>query len=269
MLMLVQGTIWAQTISITHGDCYDAGASGCASGGASYLPIDTTMRCGVEFVYTINNWCFDFYDLPDGWYTNEDSSELRIACLDVGEYLFQVYSYLDGPDPGNPGAKVTCEKYEDYTITVVPIDTTWLTRKTCDPDSVGNFVEGLITEPCDCDSTVVTTYVLDDCDEEKPTDGKVYFPTAVSPNNDGINDTYYPQAGEGVVDEVIEMAIYDRWGNWVWRNQAFPVNDSSQGWDGSFRRQVCEQDVFVYWALLKMSDGTERVYKGGVTLVRK
>ncbi|USN55200.1 MAG: gliding motility-associated C-terminal domain-containing protein [Candidatus Peribacteria bacterium] len=96
----------------------------------------------------------------------------------------------------------------------------------------------------------------------------VYFPTALSPNNDGINDTYYPQAGEGVVDEVIEMAIYDRWGDWVWRNQAFQVNDPLQGWDGSFRKKVCEQDVLVYRALLRMFDGTERLYMGGVTLVR-
>lgn len=269
LLIAVPGTLWAQSLSITRGDCYDQSASACASGGANVLPIDTTIRCGEEFVYTINNqWCFDFYDLPGGWYTNEDSSELLLSCLDVGEYLFEVYQYLDGPDPGNPSATVTCETYEYFTLTVVPLDTTWRTATTCDLDSVGVFLEHLATEACGCDSIVLTTRIFGDCDEEEDEYGNIFFPTVFSSHHDGINDFFFPFAGEGVVDEIIEMSVFDRWGNWVWKNTHFQVNDPTQGWDGTFRGDLCEQDVFVWSAYIRFVNGTTTLYKGEVTLVR-
>lgn len=54
---------------------------------------------------------------------------------------------------------------------------------------------------------------------------KVYFPTAFSPNGDGINDEYKPLAGKDV--EMLELWIFDRWGGLRHHSSA-----GNLGWDG-------------------------------------
>lgn len=264
LLMGVQGTSMAQ-----QSPCWNEGASGCASSGAQSINIPLTLHCGDTFVYFINEWCVDLYDLDEfEWEYALDSSEAIIPCLSEGVYTFTIFSYIEGPDPGNSGQGVTCELYEHFTLTVLHSDSTMISETTCEIDSAGTFVAHYISQECSCDSTVVTKRIFVPCDPEEKEEGDVFFPTVFSPNGDGINDYFYPQAGDGVVDQVIEMKIFDRWGNWVWQHNSFPVNDPSQGWAGTFRGDPCEQDVHVYVATVRFRDGNIRQYKGDIMLVR-
>ncbi len=96
---------------------------------------------------------------------------------------------------------------------------------------------------------------------------RVYIPNSFSPDEDGINDVFSVYGNAQVVD-VRNLAIYDRWGNNLYEERHLPVNDPGVGWDGTFRGQIMDPGVYVYVAEVELADGSTRLYKGDVTLVR-
>ncbi|MBR9922614.1 MAG: T9SS type B sorting domain-containing protein [Bacteroidetes bacterium] len=95
----------------------------------------------------------------------------------------------------------------------------------------------------------------------------VYIPNIFSPNNDGINDIFYPFAGPEVL-EIKQLQIFDRWGDHVFSAQNFQPNDPTQGWDGTHRNKKCSAGIFAYYAEVVFVDGITAVYKGDITLIR-
>jgi gliding motility-associated-like protein len=87
---------------------------------------------------------------------------------------------------------------------------------------------------------------------------EIYFPTAFSPNNDGINDLFTVQGGDDLV-EVLELKIFDRWGNLL---------SEETSWDGQRVGEPLNPGVYVYKARLLMDDGKERGFSGAVALMR-
>ncbi|MFA6262149.1 MAG: gliding motility-associated C-terminal domain-containing protein [Bacteroidia bacterium] len=69
---------------------------------------------------------------------------------------------------------------------------------------------------------------------------ELFFPTAFTPNGDGINDTYLP-VGNSVVS--FSMNIYNRWGQSVFRS-----DDLSHGWNGKSEDLHAPDGVYVYTA---------------------
>ncbi len=97
-------------------------------------------------------------------------------------------------------------------------------------------------------------------------DTAVYIPNVFSPNYDGTNDMFSVYGKE--VEEVVLLEIFDRWGNCVFINQTFPPNDPSYGWNGKYKGQSMNPDVFAYRAVVLFTTGEEHSYKGDVTLVK-
>ncbi len=89
-----------------------------------------------------------------------------------------------------------------------------------------------------------------------------YVPSAFTPNDDGMNDTF---TGKGIFIKEFEMMIFDRWGNLVFFSNSF-----NKPWDGKANHgsQLAQRDVYVY--VIKVVDikGLEHNYKGTVTLTR-
>lgn len=101
--------------------------------------------------------------------------------------------------------------------------------------------------------------------------GDIQFPNAFTPSSSGpsdgvydprsfTNDHFFPLF-EGVEDYKLE--IFNRWGELL-----FVTEDVRVGWDGYYRGQLAKQDVYVWKAYAKFSDGQETVLKGDVTLLR-
>lgn len=86
----------------------------------------------------------------------------------------------------------------------------------------------------------------------------VYFPTAFSPNGDGVNDRYEVSGNEDLL-EVLEVAIYDRWGSLL---------SSGLDWDGTDNGRKAAPGVYVYRVRLLMDDGGERAFAGSMMLMR-
>jgi len=67
---------------------------------------------------------------------------------------------------------------------------------------------------------------------------------------------------------VLELKIYDRWGELLFENSNFNTDDPTMGWDGTFRGQTMNPAVFVYHTEIEFFDGAIISYAGDVTLVR-
>jgi len=93
---------------------------------------------------------------------------------------------------------------------------------------------------------------------------RIYIPTFISA--DPAEQVFFIQ---GASDSIIisSLIIYDRWGNKVFVQEDFPVNDKQYGWnpDGDYR---VEQGVYVY--MLEYEDrllGTQNRV-GSITVIR-
>ncbi|MEO0876300.1 MAG: gliding motility-associated C-terminal domain-containing protein, partial [Bacteroidota bacterium] len=91
-------------------------------------------------------------------------------------------------------------------------------------------------------------------------------PTGFTPNNDGTNDLLLVHGRPGT--QVLLFQIFDRWGEMVYSDEDFPVNDPGRGWNGEYRDQILNSGVFVWSLTVRHEDGSEEVLKGQTTLIR-
>ena len=94
----------------------------------------------------------------------------------------------------------------------------------------------------------------------------IYAPTVFSPNATGVNNEWQLYL-EGGNTKLLEMRIYDRWGNLVIFRSNFGEFEEVT-WDGTFDGQDAEQGVYVF--VVKYLDNTniERLVHGQITLIR-
>lgn len=98
----------------------------------------------------------------------------------------------------------------------------------------------------------------------------VYIPNVFLPNLDGINDFWKIYIGVGILG-IDELMVFDRWGSSVYQLEAplMPGDwNAWQGWDGKIRGKNADPGVYVYYAKIKLTNGSTKLYKGDVTLVR-
>jgi gliding motility-associated-like protein len=89
----------------------------------------------------------------------------------------------------------------------------------------------------------------------------ISVPNAFTPNGDGINDylKFYMQG----IQQFIDMAIFDRWGN-----EVFYSTNPSVFWDGKYQGKYCEIGSYAYFIKGKTYDGREINQRGMITLIR-
>lgn len=105
------------------------------------------------------------------------------------------------------------------------------------------------------DGCAFTYAVTVEVDERLP----VYAPTAFSPNGDGVNDVYRLETGQRAT-AVRSFQVFNRWGTLV--------HDGPDGWDGFIDGRPGQSAVYVFRAVVKLRDGSERSVEGGFVLRR-
>src|SRR6185437_11441719 len=88
-----------------------------------------------------------------------------------------------------------------------------------------------------------------------------YIPNAFTPNNDGNNDIFKPMIFGNVI--TYSFVVYNSWGQKV-----FESNDLLKGWDGTFRGENPQADIFVWTCTYQFEGGNLENKKGTVMLVR-
>lgn len=100
-------------------------------------------------------------------------------------------------------------------------------------------------------------------------DFKVFVPNVFMPQvaaqSENLSLTVY--GGKQVV-KVNYFRIFNRYGDEVYEARAFQPNDRSVAWDGRYKGSDAAEDVYVYLAEIVFADGSIRVVKGDVTLIR-
>lgn len=97
----------------------------------------------------------------------------------------------------------------------------------------------------------------------------IYAPNIISPNSSNTNNqgfTIFSNDGDILLIE--NLSIYDRWGNLIFRKEAFAANNTSLGWDGTFKNQEALEGVYTYIATVRIIGGNIKNLSGDVSLIR-
>jgi gliding motility-associated-like protein len=101
---------------------------------------------------------------------------------------------------------------------------------------------------------------------EKPRN--VDVPTGFTPNGDNNNDLLHVFGKSKQVKNINLFQIFDRWGERVYEDRNFEVNDLTRGWDGRFRGADCLPETYVWVIEVEYNDGFVQTLHGQVMLIR-
>ena len=92
----------------------------------------------------------------------------------------------------------------------------------------------------------------------------IYFPSAFTPNGDGLNDLFGPAPLSNLsgISEY-RLLVYNRYGAVI-----FSSTDPMKKWDGRYKGNLSGNTNFVWQAEYKKSNGTLTLKKGSVTIIK-
>lgn len=93
-------------------------------------------------------------------------------------------------------------------------------------------------------------------------EGVLEIPNFITPNGDGHNDFFEIRYSDFV--ELSVLRIYNRWGELVFQTSSV----DSDFWNGTFRGQRLNPDVYVYYIKGICLNGKEFIEKGNVTILK-
>lgn len=94
----------------------------------------------------------------------------------------------------------------------------------------------------------------------------LFIPTAFTPNNDGLNDVFYPM-GVGLF-KVQSLRIFNRYGQIVFLKTDFNANDRSAGWDGTFKGKPADLGGYIYTLEVICKNNEVLTIKGKILLLQ-
>ncbi len=96
----------------------------------------------------------------------------------------------------------------------------------------------------------------------------IYIPNAFSPNFDGVNDYFTIYGRASAIQQIDQLAVYDRWGGLVYEGKGLTPGAPLTGWDGSAGGAPLPAGVYTYVARVRFLDEVVVAYIGAVSLVR-
>jgi len=95
-------------------------------------------------------------------------------------------------------------------------------------------------------------------------DFNVYIPNSFTPNDDDVNEEFYP-IGTGISEDKYLMEIYDRWGELIFTSNKFSVHWKGLRANGS---EPVLQDTYIYRITLQSNKGVSVNKIGHVKVIR-
>ena len=98
---------------------------------------------------------------------------------------------------------------------------------------------------------------------------EVYIPNAFSPNGDGINDNFSVQGKTPLVQRIVRLQIFDRWGQIITDLTDLTPNNTEEGWNGrDMSGQELSTGIYVYLVTVEFLDKKVLTFSGDVLLLR-
>lgn len=165
-------------------------------------------------------------------------------------YYMQSFTLYPVYTPSITTYSWTPEQYLDCPTCAFPIGAV--------PETTVFTVTGTSVDGC---VDTATVKVIVNCN------GNLLLPKAFTPNNDGLNDFFYPTTFG--VKQINHFAIYNRYGQKVFERNNFAPNVKSMGWDGKgLENEKQSTQTFVYFIEALCDKGTTIEQKGTVILIR-
>ncbi|MEM7374062.1 MAG: gliding motility-associated C-terminal domain-containing protein [Bacteroidota bacterium] len=233
-----------------------------------YIEGDTSICLGESTTLTaLNGDSYEWKDSSNLWRSLSSSASLTVSPMETTTYVAysgicatSITVYVHGPPSLNLQADtLLCEKESlalDVSSSAYQVEYLWQDQST-EPTflvtEAGDYRVQLSNMCGTVEGSLEVSYESCNC--------PINFPTAFSPNQDGINDTFFP-----VYDcefQTFQWSVFDRWGNLV-----FQTEDLQASWDGSFQGKQLPAGVYVC-VLRYQSEETNRVaLYGSVSLFR-
>lgn len=190
---------------------------------------------------------------------------------ELAEYYIDDVSVIEINTPASAGRDTTICKTDSAFIgrpNEIGLDCEWYVGNTLIGSGSGIWVKPQATtsyvvkqDICGIISydTVTVAVRLDDCYNTE-----VVIPNVFTPNDDGINDTWYIDIRDA---SNISYSIYNRWGNTI--KQFASKSQSTVLWDGKTTPgEPCPDGVYYY--IVEYTDGKEEIKKrsGYISLIR-
>lgn len=215
-----------------------------------------TLQIGVEEIFGVNYL----------WNTGFNGS--KITTTGFGDYWLEMeqngckvrdtIKVSSRPKPTvSLGADTDICKYKPVILRTVSSNYNsylWSTGETTPSiqvNQIGTYHVTVSQNSCEASDTILV--VVGDCD--------VYIPSAFTPNNDNLNETF------GVVDntalQFFSLQIYSKWGQLI-----FNSNDVTQKWDGTFKGKKMPTGSYLWMLNYTNIRGRKFYEQGTVMLIR-
>ncbi len=179
--------------------------------------------------------CF-FYATPDSAHLPNARFDIKNKTVNASNYTWQVN------DASNGQLLITSRLKEPSFVI----------------NQVGNYDVKLMAEnQNNCFDTLVKPLLLIVLEE-----GKLFIPTAFTPNRDNKNDDFRPVT-LGVSSANYTFRIFNRWGEKI-----FETSDLNGSWDGNVKGSPVAENVFIWTISGQFINGDFFERKGDITLLK-
>ncbi len=98
----------------------------------------------------------------------------------------------------------------------------------------------------------------------------IQVPSGFAPGLGGnsLNDALHVHGNSKLVKSISLFRIYDRWGEVLYEASGFGINDTTVGWDGTFKGKDMPPGVYAWYLEVEFVDESKEIYKGETTLIR-
>lgn len=89
---------------------------------------------------------------------------------------------------------------------------------------------------------------------------EIYVPNAFTPDGDGINEYFYPEIYDVIIQE---FYVFDRFGEVI-----YEAYDNNAKWDGTFQSNPVKTDVYPWKVVYRTADGNVHTKHGHVSVLK-
>lgn len=236
-----------------------------------------TNPSGIELMHTING-CDSIIIVNLQYTENYETNIIYFGCQNDG-YSVRINDKIY--DQNNPlGNEIVlsaigCDSIYHINLTFYKKDTIRLIYDGCVGDKyyiiVGDKLydesndkgSEYFTNQFGCDSIVIVDLNYKDCVKLYDELCKIKVPNIFSPDNNGLNDTFFINYNELCELKEFHVFIFDRWGNNI-----FYSNDIKFKWNGRKNDKELVSGVYTYIIRYLPLYGSEKIKAGDITLIK-
>lgn len=238
------------------------------------LPADTFLCVGRPLSLSASDTLGE--GLSFRWSTGSEYLDATIS--EPGNYWVEVIHrgcplrstfWVEGrvvPYAGIPSDTLVC-RGEDFVLEISDTMDSYLWKNLLTGKEMGYSA---VVSFAEADTLVSLTYGLRQCLNadtlavERYFCGRIYFPSAFTPNHDGVNDLFGPITMAWPTDVMYELRIFNSLGICV-----FESRNLGESWDGTYKGKDCPAGMYVYRCNARaLRDGRDLSSSGNVHLVR-